>query len=91
MSKRTLNLSIEEEIKERAKKIAEKKGISVSQFFEELIAQEDDPDSFTPTPGSAAYELMNLIPESEKVSDYDYNKIKREVIEEHYDVDESTD
>lgn len=84
MSKKTLNLSIEESIKERAKRIAEKRGISVSQLFEELVVREEEPDTFTPTPGSAAYELSHLIPESEKVDDYDYKKLKGEMIEERY-------
>ncbi|MDZ7694345.1 MAG: DUF6364 family protein [Balneolaceae bacterium] len=91
MSKQTLNLSIEEEIKERAKKIAKRRGISVSQFFEELVIREEDPYTFTPTPGSAAHKLMNLIPESDKVSHYDYKKLKKEILEERYGFDESTD
>lgn len=84
MSKQSLNLSIEESIKQRAKKIARKKGISVSRFFEELVAQQEDPDVFIPTPGSAAYEISRIIPESEKVDDYDYNKLKWEMMQERY-------
>lgn len=91
MSKKTLNLSIEESIKERAKRIAEKRGISVSQFFEELVVQEEEPDTFTPTPGSAAEQFMNAIPESEKVDNYDYKKLRGEIIEERYGLDESSD
>lgn len=79
MSKTTLNLPIEEAIKRRAKRIAKQRGISVSQFFEKLVTEHDDEDVFTPTPGTAAYELANLIPESEKVEDYDYKKLKSEI------------
>jgi len=84
MSKKTLNLTIEESIKERAKRIAKSRGMSVSQLFEETIAREEDPEEFTPKPGSAAYTLMNLIPESEKLENYDYKKLKMEALKEKY-------
>ena len=84
MSKETLNLSIEESIKRRAKKIAKQRGISVSRFFEKLVAEQDDSDIFTPTPGTAAYNIANAIPESEKVDDYDYKELKAEMLEERY-------
>ncbi len=87
MSKTTLNLSIDENIKRRAKRIAKEKGISVSRFFEKLVAEQEDPDEFTPTPGGAAYELYHLIPESEKVDDYDYDKLKYEALKEKYNLD----
>ncbi len=80
MSKKTLNLTIEEEIKERAKRIAKSRGISVSQLFEETIVREEDPEEFNPEPGSAVYELMNLIPESKKLKNYDYKKLKMEAL-----------
>lgn len=84
MSKKTLNLSIEENIKERAKRIARKKGISVSHFFEELIIRQEDPEEFTPKPGSAADKIYNLIPESKKVDHYDYKKLKEKALKEKY-------
>lgn len=86
MSKKTLNLTIEENIKERAKRIAKKRGISVSHLVEQAIVREEDPDDFTPEPGSAAYKLMNLIPESEKFDNYDYKKLKMEALKEKYDL-----
>jgi antitoxin component of RelBE/YafQ-DinJ toxin-antitoxin module len=87
MSKTTLNLSIEEPIKRRAKRIAKQQGISVSHFFEKLVAEQEDPEEFTPTPGSAAEQIMNAIPESNKVDDYDYDKLKWEALKEKYDLD----
>lgn len=84
MSKKTLNLSIEENIKERAKRIARKKGISVSHFFEELIIRQEDPEEFTPKHGSAADKIYNLIPESKKVDHYDYKKLKEKALKEKY-------
>lgn len=87
MSKKTLNLSIEESIKRRAKRLARERGISVSHFFEKLVAEQEDPDDYTPAPGSAAEQLMNAIPESEKVDDYDYDKLKYEALKEKYNLD----
>lgn len=84
MGKETLNLSVEKSMKQRAKAIARKKGISVSRFFEELVAREEVPDTFTPTKGSAAYELSRIIPESEKSDSYDYKKMKENMIEKRY-------
>lgn len=87
MSKKTLNLSIEESIKRRAKRIAKQRGISVSQFFEEMIIKQEDPEEWTPTPGSAAHEIYQLIPESERMDDPDYVKLKHEALKEKYDLD----
>lgn len=86
MAKKTLNLTIEEEIKERAKRIAESRGISVSRLFEEAIAHEEEPEEFTPRPGSAVEQIMNAIPESEKMDDYDYDELKWEALREKYDL-----
>ena len=84
MAKKTLNLTVEEPIKERAKYIAKKRGISVSKLFEEAISREEEPEEFTPRPGSAVEKLMNAIPESKKLDDYDYKKLKMEALEEKY-------
>lgn len=84
MSKKTLNLSVDESIKERAKRIARKKGISVSRFFEELVARQEDPEEYTPAPGSAAETIYNLIPEEKKTDHYDYKKRKEEALRVKY-------
>jgi hypothetical protein len=86
MSKQSLNLSVEESIKERAKRIARSQGISVSQFFEELVVREESPDEYTPEPGTAAYKIANLIPEDKKLDHYDYDKMKMEALKEKYDL-----
>ncbi len=87
MSKETLNLSIEQSIKRRAKRIAKQRGVSVSQFFEELVLRQKDEKYFTPTPGTAAYRLSRLIPESEKTVNPDYDQMKYEALQEKYDLD----
>lgn len=86
MAKKTLNLTIEESIKERAKRIARSRGISVSRLFEEAVSREEDPKEYKLRPGSAAEKIYNLIPESEKVDSYDYKKLKEEALREKYDI-----
>lgn len=86
MSKETLNLSIEKHIKERAKKIAKNRGISVSRLFEEVVKQVEEPvEDYKPAQGSAVEQIMKAIPESEKLEDYDYDKLKEEALREKYD------
>jgi antitoxin component of RelBE/YafQ-DinJ toxin-antitoxin module len=87
MSKTTLNLSIAEPIKRRAKRIAKQRGMSVSRFFEELIASQDDPEEWSPPKGSAVERLMNIIPESDKLENPDYDKMRYEGLKEKYDLD----
>ncbi len=84
MAKKTLNLTIEESIKERAKRIARSRGISISRLFEEAVSREEEPKEFTPKPGSAVEQIMNAIPESQKLDDYDYDELKMEALKEKY-------
>lgn len=86
MAKKTLNLTIEESIKERAKRIARSRGISVSRLFEEAVSREEEPEEYKLRPGSVAEKIYNLIPESEKVDSYDYKKLKEEALREKYDI-----
>ena len=87
MSKETLNLSIEKHIKERAKKIAKNRGISVSRLFEEVVRQVEEPiEDYKPTPGSTAERIYNIIPESEKLDNYDYKKLKMDALRDKYDL-----
>jgi antitoxin component of RelBE/YafQ-DinJ toxin-antitoxin module len=84
MAKKSLNLTVEEPIKERAKYIAKKRGISVSQLFEEAIIREEEQEEFIPRPGSAVEKIMNAISQSKRVDNYDYKKLKMEALEEKY-------
>jgi len=87
MSKQTLNLSVEKHIKERAKRIAKERGISVSKLFEEVVQQVEEPmEEYTPKPGSAAERIYNVIPESEKLDNYDYKKLKMDALKDKYDL-----
>lgn len=84
MTKQTLNLTIRESIKERAKRIAKNRGISVSRLFEEAIIKEEDPEELKLDPDSAAYKIYHMIPESEKVDGYDYKEMKETILKEKY-------
>lgn len=91
MTKKTLNLTIEENIKERAKRIARSRGISVSRLVEEAIGREEDPKEFTPRPGSAVEQIMNAIPESQKLDNYVYDELKVEALKEKYGLSKNSD
>lgn len=91
MAKKTLNLTIEESIKERAKRIAKSRGISVSRLVEEAIVREEEPKEFTPRPGSAVEKIMNAIPESQKLDDYDYDELKMEALNEKFGLSKNSD
>lgn len=84
MSKETLNLSIRKHIKERAKKMARQQGLSVSELFENFIAAQEDKEEFIPPPGSGTAQFVNAIPESDKVVDYDYKKLKQKMLEDRF-------
>lgn len=84
MSKETLNLSVHKHLKERAKKLARQQGLSVSQLFEKFIAAQEDQEGFIPPPGSGTAQFVNTIPESDKVVDYDYKKLKKKMLEERF-------
>jgi antitoxin component of RelBE/YafQ-DinJ toxin-antitoxin module len=86
MAKKTLNLTINDSIKERAKRIAKSRGISVSQLFEQAVIREEDPEELHLDPESAAYKIYHMIPESEKVDDFDYKEMKEKILKEKYGV-----
>jgi len=86
MAKQTLNLTIKESIKERAKRIAKSRGISVSRLFEEAIAREEDPEELHLDPESAAYKIYKMVPESEKADDFHYKETKEAMLKEKYGV-----
>jgi antitoxin component of RelBE/YafQ-DinJ toxin-antitoxin module len=84
MSKETLNLSIQKHLKDRAKKLAHQRGISVSELFEKFIAAQEDKEAFIPPPDSGTAQFINVIPESDKVADYDYMELKKKMLEERF-------
>jgi len=91
MSKESLNLSVEKRLKEKARKLAERKGISISNYFEEIINREKLADDYSPEPGSAASKFAGLVPESKKREAPDYKKLKSEILKDRYDHSENTD
>ncbi|MEX1061980.1 MAG: DUF6364 family protein [Balneolaceae bacterium] len=76
-----LTLSVDRSAKQRAKRISERTGISMSKLFEIAVNNMDDPEYPEPEEGSAVAQMVNLIPESRKVADYDYKKLKLEALE----------
>lgn len=82
--KEKLTLSVDKEAKQRAKRISERTGMSVSKLFELFINTQDVPDPQKFPEGSAVEGLLNIIPENEKVGDYDYKKLKMDALKEKY-------
>lgn len=69
--KEKLNLTIEKEVKERAKKIAKNRGISVSKMVEQVLKSISDPtENWTPKQGSIVSRMSGSIPAPEGI-EYD--------------------
>lgn len=69
--KEKLNLTIEKEIKDRAKTLARKKGISVSKMVEQLIKSISEPHGdWKPKEGSIVARMSGSIPAPEGI-EYD--------------------
>ncbi|MBO6795290.1 MAG: hypothetical protein JJ895_15395 [Balneolaceae bacterium] len=85
MSKETLNLTIESNIKQKAKRLASQRGISVSKLFEQAIESESIETEFIPNPGSAVERLMNVVNESDKQANVEYKALKAKALNERYE------
>ncbi|MDZ7720093.1 MAG: DUF6364 family protein [Balneolaceae bacterium] len=69
--KEKLNLTIEREVKERAKKLAKERGISVSKMVEKMLKSVSAPnDNWTPKEGSIVSQMSGSIPAPEGI-EYD--------------------
>lgn len=69
--KEKLNLTIEKKVKERAKKIAEERGISVSKMVEQILKSISDPnENWNPKEGSIVSQISGSIPAPEGI-EYD--------------------
>lgn len=61
--KERLNLTIEKEVKERAKKIARNRGVSVSKMVEQVLKTIIDPnEDWDPKKGSIVSQIAGSIP-----------------------------
>lgn len=61
--KEKLNLTIEKNIKDRAKRLAKKRGVSVSRMVEEILKSISEPyEEWKPAKGSIVSELSGSIP-----------------------------
>jgi len=78
--KQKLTLTVESDVVRRAKKMARKRGISVSQMFEEAFQTYDVGPIETETQ-KAARRLLSLLEESEAVQPRDY----KELLKRHFD------
>lgn len=69
--KEKLNLTIEKEVKERAKKLAKNRGISVSKMVEQMLTSVTNPnENWSPKSGSIVEKMAGSIPAPEGI-EYD--------------------
>ncbi len=69
--KEKLNLTIEKEVKEQAKKIAKSRGISVSKMVEQMLRSVSDKnEGWSPKRGSIVEQMAGSIPAPEGI-EYD--------------------
>ncbi len=86
MRKDKINLSVDRGIKQRAKRIARQRGMSISQFFEELVAREKDIEEYVPPTGSTAQRLLTLADEAQKKEHLNYDNIRHNALKEKHGI-----
>lgn len=85
--KEKLTLSIEKQIKQRAKHYARTTGQSVSQMVEQYLNTVATKDkTFKPEPGSVTESLMGSMELPEKYKNMDYKEIKQQVLTDRHDI-----
>lgn len=66
--KEKLNLTIDKDVKDQAKRLAKKKGISVSKMVEQIIKSISEPyDDWKPREGSIVSKMSGSIPAPESI------------------------
>lgn len=87
--KEKLNLTIEKEVKEQAKWLARKKGISVSKMVERMLRSiSESYGDWKPRKGSTVSEMSGSIPAP---NDMDYDEILSEALIEEQGYEKNTD
>ncbi len=86
--KEKINLTIEKNIKERAKQIARSRGISVSEMVEELLKSVEGDDAWKPEEGSIVSKMAGSIPIPGHL---DYDEILTKVLLEKEGYEENID
>ena len=78
--KEKLNLTIEKEVKDRAKRLARKKGISVSQMVEQVLKSISQPsENWGARKGSVVSKMSGSIPVADNI---EYDEILAEALME---------
>ncbi len=82
--KEKLTLTIEKEVKQRAKRQAKATGHSVSEIVEGFLDIYAKEETFQPEPGSVTESLMGSLKLSKKFDNMDYKQIKEKILREKY-------
>jgi hypothetical protein len=85
--KEKLTLSIDKEVKKRAKRLARVSGRSISEMVEDFLdaAASKDENKFQPEPGSITESLAGSLELPEKYENMEYKEIIQQVLVEKYD------
>lgn len=82
--KEKLTLTIDKEIKQRAKRHAKATGHSVSEVVEEFLDNFSEEEPFQPEPGSVTESLMGSLKLPKRFDNMDYKQIKEQMLREKY-------
>ncbi|MGF1668875.1 MAG: DUF6364 family protein [Balneolaceae bacterium] len=83
--KKKLTLTIDETVTEKAKRLAKREGISVSEMIERYLRDKTAEESgWKPKPGSRTSELLGSLTLPEEYREKNYKKIKEKEILKKY-------
>jgi antitoxin component of RelBE/YafQ-DinJ toxin-antitoxin module len=82
--KKKLTLTIEESVKERAKKFARRKGISVSEIVEQYLDKKTRSEAWDIPVNSPVHDFAGALPLSVSDKNKDDDELLREALEEKY-------
>jgi hypothetical protein len=82
--KSKLTLTIEESVKDRAKKFAKRHDTSVSDMVEKFLHIVTQEEGWYPEPGSVTESLMGSVELPKELEGMDYKQIKRKILLEKY-------
>ncbi len=83
--KKKLTLTIEESVSEHAKRLAKRKGTSVSEMVEEYLKEKTAEETgWKPEPGSRTSKLLGSLKQPREDKKLDYKEIKEKEILKKY-------
>jgi len=84
MEKDTIQLKVAKSVKEKAEHFAELRVISLSDYFEQIVLREIEYESNVDLESDTAKAILDLVPDSESIKDYDYDELKKDALMDKY-------